>query len=90
MKYWQCVLYYRGKYHSLHKFTSREKAMEFYQLKLGAFKFGLVGWTVSYPSEVDFTKTKTYSLKNINQKSTEDFNRERLDELIGKIVKNIP
>jgi hypothetical protein len=48
---WIIHIYYQNKKHSTEKFLTREDALVRFNSLSGAFKFGLVGWSVSYPSE---------------------------------------
>jgi hypothetical protein len=51
MKKWIVQLFFQGKLDHTEIFTSKEEALAYYQNKAGACRFGLVGWSVSYPRE---------------------------------------
>lgn len=51
-KHWIVQFFYYGELRDTERFASRDEAMAFYENKLGACRFGLVGWSVSYPREV--------------------------------------
>lgn len=49
---WVVEMVYMGKVEDVFRFKTREEAMACYESKLGACRYGLVGWSVSYPREV--------------------------------------
>jgi hypothetical protein len=49
MKTWIVETYYQNKHRDTFKFKSRDEAMAKFNSLCGAFKFGLVGWSASYP-----------------------------------------
>jgi hypothetical protein len=51
MKKWVVRLFYYGKVCSTEAFKTREEAMEYYESRVGACRYGLVGWSVEYPRE---------------------------------------
>lgn len=49
--FWVVEMYYQGKRNQTFRFLNRDEAFKFYESKLSACKFGLVGWSVAYPRE---------------------------------------
>lgn len=50
---WVVEMAYMGKVQNSERFSSKDDAIAFYESKLGACRFGLVGWSVSYPKQVN-------------------------------------
>lgn len=49
---WVVEMYYQGKRDSVVRFKTKAEALTYYESKLSACKFGLVGWSVRYPREI--------------------------------------
>lgn len=53
MSKWVVETFYQNKRQDTFTFNSRDEAMAKFNSLCGAFKFGLVGWSASYPREVE-------------------------------------
>jgi len=51
-KHWIVEMHYMGKIKYFESFMTQAEALEYYSLKQGACRFGLIGWSVTYPREV--------------------------------------
>lgn len=49
---WIVEMFFQGKRDRSYRFKSKGEAIDFYESKLSACRFGLIGWSVSYPREV--------------------------------------
>jgi hypothetical protein len=48
---WIVERFYMGQMDSAERFATREEAMEYFQSAANGCRYGLVGWSVSYPRQ---------------------------------------
>lgn len=49
---WLVTVYFQNKVDSVEQFASKAEAMSYFESKAAACRLGLVGWSVSYPKQV--------------------------------------